>query len=176
MPRDPPVISAIFPWIHCVSIGIKLDRGQTRVKWFHLPIGMKSQTAPALPGRPRAFDADVALERAMHVLWAKRYEGASIHYPSVIRPGLSRLQMRTCSRALYPTSSLSSSVSRKLAQHIHDAVHPPGTILDRFSRSALRPSDTHCSTLIGFIGMVRGSNPSLASTAVFVSGGGTTVT
>src|SRR6202521_1645813 len=52
----------------------------------------------------------------------------------------------------------------------------PGTFLDRFSRSALRPSDTHCSTLIGFIGMVRGSNPSLASTAVFVSGGGTTVT
>ena len=52
----------------------------------------------------------------------------------------------------------------------------PGIILDRFSRSALRPSDTHCSTLNGFIGMVRGSNPSLASTAVFVSGGGTTVT
>ena len=52
----------------------------------------------------------------------------------------------------------------------------PGTILDRFSRSALGPWDTHCSTLIGFIGIVRGSNPSLASTAVFVSGGGTTVT
>ena len=51
----------------------------------------------------------------------------------------------------------------------------PGTILDRFSRSAFRPSDTHCSTLIGFIGMVRGSNPSLASTGVFVSGGCTTV-
>src|SRR5882757_8150293 len=40
----------------------------------------------------------------------------------------------------------------------------PGTTLDRFSSSALRPSDTRCSTLIGFIGMVRGSNPSLAST------------
>jgi hypothetical protein len=52
----------------------------------------------------------------------------------------------------------------------------PGTILDRFSRSALRPSDTHCSTLIGFIGMVRGSSPSLASTGVFVSAAGTTVT
>jgi hypothetical protein len=51
----------------------------------------------------------------------------------------------------------------------------PGTILDRFSRNALRPQDTHCSTLIGFIGMVRGSNPSLARTGVFVSGGGTTV-
>jgi hypothetical protein len=44
----------------------------------------------------------------------------------------------------------------------------PGRILDRFSRSALRPSDTHCSRLIGFIGMVRGSHPSLASTGVFV--------
>src|SRR5260370_40560041 len=30
----------------------------------------------------------------------------------------------------------------------------PGTILDRSSRSALRPSDTHCSTFIGFNGMV----------------------
>jgi hypothetical protein len=40
----------------------------------------------------------------------------------------------------------------------------PGMILDRFSRSALRPSDTHCSTLSGFIGMVRGSKPRLAST------------
>jgi hypothetical protein len=35
----------------------------------------------------------------------------------------------------------------------------PGMILERFTRNALRPSDTHCSTLIGFIGMVRGSNP-----------------
>ena len=44
----------------------------------YLLIGMKSKDAPAPAGRPRAFDADVALERAMHVFWAKGYEGAAL--------------------------------------------------------------------------------------------------
>jgi len=43
-----------------------------------LLIGMKSETTAAQLGRPRAFDPDAALERAMHVFWAKGYEGAAL--------------------------------------------------------------------------------------------------
>src|ERR1700687_980830 len=56
----------------------KTQRWTNACQVIYLPIGMKSKSTPALRGRPRAFDPDVALERAMHVFWAKGYEGAAL--------------------------------------------------------------------------------------------------
>ena len=92
MPRDPPVINAIFPSSFLFMILVSLmrfvdslciDRYKTR-SWtkarqvIYLPIGMKSEIAAAPRGRPRAFDPEAALDRAMHVFWTKGYEGASL--------------------------------------------------------------------------------------------------
>jgi AcrR family transcriptional regulator len=44
---------------------------------LYLLIGMKLETTAQL-GRPRKFNPDTALERAMHVFWAKGYEGAAL--------------------------------------------------------------------------------------------------
>src|SRR4051812_42751972 len=43
------------------------------------PATRQSRASPTMAkGRPREFDTEKALERAMHVFWRKGYEGASL--------------------------------------------------------------------------------------------------
>jgi AcrR family transcriptional regulator len=109
-----------------VLIGTQYSQWTNLVKSINVLTGMKPNRADAKPpGRPREFDLDVAVERAMEVFWRKGYEAASM-------PELTRA-MRINRPSLYAAFGNKEQLFRRVldrygsdtATFIPSALHEP---------------------------------------------------
>src|SRR5256885_16127066 len=93
IPREPPVTSATFPFsvfgigitpvaTFCIDRYIKLLTEPVKTIIYrslhNATCGRKMNDRPAQRGRPRSFDIDRALGRALEAFCRKGYEGTSI--------------------------------------------------------------------------------------------------
>src|ERR1700689_5228497 len=100
---------------------------------------MKPRQVPTRPGRPRAFDADRALDRALQIFWRNGYEGASL--PTLTKAmGINR-------PSLYAAFGNKESLFRKAIEcyiagpacHVREALEQPTAraVVERFLRGGI---------------------------------------
>ena len=104
---------------------LNIAGGPISVKGCNVPIGMKLKPIRDARGRPRAFDTEAALDRALLVFWRRGYEGASM--PALTRAmGINR-------PSLYAAFGNKQELFRKAverydqgpAQYTHRALEKP---------------------------------------------------
>jgi AcrR family transcriptional regulator len=108
------------------------------VKPIIILFGMKLTPARGLLGRPRAFDIEKALERALRVFWEKGYEGSSLSDLTEAM-GINRPSLYAAfgnKEALF-RKALDRYVERTMV-FVRDAINEPtaGGVAERLLRSA----------------------------------------
>jgi AcrR family transcriptional regulator len=151
--------------IHCIPIGTNIGSGHPVVN-VYLPVGMKVGSAPPQIGRPRAFNPEEALEKALQVFWHRGYAGASLSELTaamgITRPSLyaafgnkeelfhKALDLYMEGPANGSSEALQETTARAVVEHLlnrlvallSDPHHPAGCLLVKGGLSTAKADDS----------------------------------